>query len=70
MVPKVLDSLSKRRLENLDTAVSYFSKRISSAKTRRSKLIDGGSQDVDATRALLDLEILLLTDVVSYLKLC
>jgi len=61
---KEVQSLAQRRLDNLDRAVSYYQKRLSNYAALRAKCVD------DESRALYDVQIKLLDDVVSYLKLC
>jgi len=62
---KHLSDLRDRRLVNLDSAIEYYLKRKSAALRARSKLPIGSVDE-----PLFDLEIKLLEDVVSYLKLC
>lgn len=70
-------ALMLRRLENLDAAILYFSKRISVFRRQRTKVVADASlpsgllsTDSVSEVILLDLEIRSLEDVVSYLKLC
>lgn len=53
-----------RRIANLDSAIGYYSKRLATSKRKRDKL----SSVEDSS--LIDLEIALLEDIISYLKLC
>lgn len=67
-----LKSLSQRRLDNLDTAVGYFQKRLNKARKSRDKLgvtLPGLSSD-PVLYDVLSAEIMVLDDVIQYLKLC
>lgn len=69
---KVLDSLVKRRIENLDTSIDYFVSRLASlrrARVKRASEINSDEYQLTEVQGY-DLEIKLLEDVVSYLKLC
>lgn len=67
-----LKVLSDRRLANLDSAISYFQKRILSFRRKRGKVLEEvNSAEYSLTEAeSLAFIIIELEDVVAYLKLC
>lgn len=74
-----LHSLQARRLSNLDASIAYFSKRVATYRKQREKfeaaskdLPDGSPEsrvNLDSL-LVLDGQIRILDDVISYLKLC
>lgn len=65
---KHLDDLANRRLQNLDAAIVYYSKRLASYRRSRDKLLSSDPSDPKAL--VYDSLIVEIGDVLSYLKLC
>lgn len=66
-----LQSMKDRRLENLDSSIGYYGKRLLSYEKKLKKLrASPSTPDNDRTIHILESLIELLKDVISYLKLC
>lgn len=67
-----LDDLRRRRLQNLDSAVSYYQKRKASYSNKLEKAkLEINSDEYSFTQVeMLSNLINELEDVISYLKLC
>lgn len=56
----------ERRVKNIDDAIAYYAKRLAVAQRKRDKLVQSNGKDIE----LHNLEVMLLSDFIDYLKIC